>query len=491
MKIKLDKKLKASSKLLVIPVFTEDLKKAPAAFPKEVKDFLKLRNNAKDFTGKKLESLSTYSSGKNMPEQLFFVGCGGKKELNVETAKEVAGRIAKEAKQLKRTDVAILLHEELTPSLQDFLEAYISAQYSPALFKTDKKAPNYNTKTLSIVVSSITKDLKSGIVAAQLIADAANFVRTLVNSPANKITPKTMAAEAERIARKNRYKKVILGDRQLKKLGCGGILGVNSGSDQEAKLIVLEHNGGPRNQKPLVLVGKGVIFDTGGYNMKPTGSMETMQQDMAGGATVLGVFEVLKKLGIKKNVVGIVPVVQNMVNEHAYRPSDILEMFSGKTVEVTNTDAEGRLILADAIHYATKLKPEAIVTIATLTGAVGVALGNRYCGVMGNNDEFRSELVKAGAEVDELAWPLPIHDHYRKCMDSEVADIRNYDRGTGRMGGTVKAAAFLEKFVGENKWCHIDIGGTAFTTSPKQYQNKGATAHGFRLLVQLIKNLSV
>ena len=280
----------------------------------------------------------------------------------------------------------------------------------------------------------------------------------------------------------------MLGDKQLTKLGCGGILAVNKGSDHEAKLVVMEHNGGSRGEKPIVIVGKGVLFDTGGYNLKPTGHIETMQQDMAGAATVFGIFSLLKKLKINKNVIGITPFVQNMINASAYRPSDIIKMYNGKTVEVTNTDAEGRMILADSLHYANQLKPEMVFSIATLTGAVGVALGERYCGIMGNDEGFLDKVKKCGDEIDELAWPLPIHQDYRDTMESKVADITNYDRGTGRMGGASKAGAFLEKFVGDNQWCHIDIGGTAFTDNPKPYETKGATAHGLRLLIKFLES---
>jgi leucyl aminopeptidase len=488
MKIKISRKVKSSKGLLIVPVFSNELKRLPAEIPTAVKDFIKQRVKAKEFAANFLEGLFTYQKVKGLPEKLLVIGCGKSEGFNVERARNLGGKMSKAGKCKKETEIGILLTGKIADLAGDIIEGYVSSQYTNALFKTTKKT-DYSTKTFNLITSRRDKLLSQEVTNAQLIANSANFVKTLVNSPANMINPQRMTSEAKRIAKQNSYKQIILGDKQLKKLGCGGILGVNQGSDQEAKLIVLEYRGAKkRSERPIVLVGKGVIFDTGGYNMKRTGSMETMQQDMAGGASVLGVFETLKKLGVKKNVVGVVPVVQNMVNEKAYRPSDVLTMYSGKTVEVTNTDAEGRLILADAIHYATQLKPECIITIATLTGAVGVALGDRYCGIMGNDDPVRDQLKQAGEEVDELAWPLPIHQDYRDKMDSKVADITNYDRGTGSSGGTVKAAAFLEKFVGENKWCHIDIGGTAFTTNPKKYQCAGATAHGFRLMLQFLRN---
>jgi len=211
-----------------------------------------------------------------------------------------------------------------------------------------------------------------------------------------------------------------------------------------------------------------------------------MHQDMAGCATVLGIFSVLKKLGIKRNVIGIAPIAENLISDKAYRPSDIIKMYSGKTVEITNTDAEGRLVLADAITYATEFEPESIITIATLTGAVGVALGNRYAGLIGNDIPLRKALEKAGREVDDLGWPLPLPSDYKKKMDSKIADMRNADLGSSREAGSSKGAAFLERFVGKNKWCHIDIGGTAYTDDPKDYEGLGATGHSVRMLLNYL-----
>jgi leucyl aminopeptidase len=489
MKTKISKKLKSKKGLLVVPVFSGELKRLPAEIPNAIKEFVKERVKSKEFRAKKMEKVFTYTKNKGIPSKLILIGCGEVEKFDVEAARNLGGKIGKMAKCKKETEVSIILNGKVSAMVGDLVEGYISSQYSKALFKTDKKKTSLNTKTLNLITNRADKKLKEEVKEAELISGCANFVKTLVNSPANIVGPSRMVTEARRIAKQNGYKQIVLGDRQLKKLGCGGILAVNQGSDQEAKLIVLEYRGAKsRSEKPVVLVGKGVIFDTGGYNMKRTGSMETMQQDMAGGASVLGVFETLKKLKVQKNVIGIVPVVQNMVNHKAYRPSDIITMFSGNTVEVTNTDAEGRLILADALHYGSKLKPESMITIATLTGAVGVALGDRYCGIMGNDSSMLTSLKEAGEQVDELSWPLPIHQDYRNKMNSKVADFTNYDVGTGRSGGTVKAASFLEKFVGDNKWCHIDIGGTAFTTNPKEYQCSGATAHGFRLMLQFLRN---
>jgi leucyl aminopeptidase len=271
-------------------------------------------------------------------------------------------------------------------------------------------------------------------------------------------------------------------------MGWGGLLAVNRGSKKEAKCIILESDGAKnKREKPITIIGKGIVFDTGGYNLKPTNFIETMHQDKAGACTVLGLFAVLKKLGIKKNIIGIIPIAENLISAEAFRPADIVKMFSGLTVEITNTDAEGRLILADGITYATKLKPDSIITIATLTGAVAVALGDRYSGLLGNNLKLRKDLRKAGREVNDLAWPLPLHRDHKKKMDSRIADIRNADLGTAKFAGASKGAAFLERFVEKFPWCHIDIGGTAYTEDPKEYEQKGATAAGLRLLLRFLE----
>jgi len=202
----------------------------------------------------------------------------------------------------------------------------------------------------------------------------------------------------------------------------------------------------------------------------------------------LAIMSIVKKLKIKKNIIAVLPVVENLINEDAYRPSDIITMLSGNTVEITNTDAEGRLILADAIHYATELNPDTIITIATLTGAASIALGHRFCALLSNDEELLAKIQASGNAVDDLGWPLPIHEDYRKEMESKIADLRNHDTAGGGGAGTAKAAAFLEKFTKNNKWCHLDIGGTAFTARPKPYEVKGATSHGLRMLLRYLES---
>lgn len=487
MKIKISNKIKAGKGALIAPIFVEDLNKTPDLYPLAIRNFIKERVKNDKFDGKDQGHVS-FLSEKGLPSHLFLVGAAAKADFTATIARNLGGRVGKQVKCMKNTEVTVLLPRDLASFIGQFLEGYIMSQYDEALFKTDKKKENYNTELLHLVMPSVTKSAEQAVEKAELIAKAANYVRRLINSPANIVDSEYLTAEAKRIAKDNRHKKALLGLRDLKKMKAGGILAVNQGCKREPRMLVLEYNGGSRKEKPIVIIGKGVVFDTGGYNLKTAPGMEQMNQDMAGAATVLAIMDLVKKLKIKKNIIGIMPVVENLVNEDAYRPSDIITMLSGTTVEITNTDAEGRLILADAIHYATELKPEAIITIATLTGASFAALGHRYCALVSNNDQLRDQLQAISHEVDDLAWALPIHEDYRKEMESKIADLRNHDSNSGGGAGCTKAAAFLEKFVKNNKWCHIDIGGTAYTSRPKPYETKGATSHGLRMLIKFLES---
>lgn len=489
MQIKIHKKIKLDSGLLLAPIFKDQLKNIPGFFPKTVASFITERVKKAHFKGKKAEFVDTFISEKNLPDQILLAGLGDGKKYNSRFARELGGKIGKYALAHKIKELSVLLNEGMVDFSEEFLQGLMMVQYTFDHFKNQKKEPTVKLERLDLISETGSRPIENAASKAELVMRGINLTRDLVNYPSNVVNGERLAKEARLIAHENKYKIVILGNKELEKLGCGGILAVNKGSKNDAKLIVLEYDGGKRKEKPIVLIGKGVIFDTGGLNLKPTNSIEEMHQDMAGGATVLGIFKILKQLGIKKNVIGVIPVVENMVSETSYRPSDIVKMFSGKTVEITNTDAEGRMILADAITYGAKLNPEFMITVATLTGAVAIALGDRYCGLMGNDPKVRSALQKAGRAVDDLGWPLPIHRDFKKKMKSEIADLRNYDPGTGRYAGSEKGAAFLENFVEKNRWCHIDIGGTAFTDDPKEYETKGATAHSFRMLVRFLEGL--
>lgn len=459
-------------KTLIAPVFSEDLKKLPALYPSNISTLIK----AEKFTAESGEILASLNP------RIIILGLGKKAEFKGILARNLGGKLGKTLHKAQYREITLLLPEELGVYLQEFLEGLYISQYEIAIHKSKPK-PSAKLTKIEILPKKYSK---KAVEHAQLLAQTMDYVRDLVNGAPNFVHAERLVEEASKIAKECGLKKEILGKKELTKLQAGGILSVNQGCEREPKLITLSYQGGKKGEAPIILVGKGVIFDTGGYNLKLSGNIETMNQDMAGAATLLGIMRLAKKLQIKKNIIAVMPIVENLINENAYRPSDVITMLNGKTVEITNTDAEGRLILADALHYALKHKPKALISIATLTGAAFIALGHRYTALLGNNESLMDELKNAGRKTDDLCWPLPIHEDYLKEMDSEIADYRNFDRTSGGGAGTAKAAAFLQKFVEGHKWAHLDVGGTAVTTRPKEYEAKGATASGLRLLLEYL-----
>ncbi|MEK0382099.1 MAG: leucyl aminopeptidase, partial [Nitrosopumilus sp.] len=293
------------------------------------------------------------------------------------------------------------------------------------------------------------------------------------------------------VATKNRLKCKIISKDELRKKGFGGISAVGQGSKNEPKLIILEHNKGRRNDKPVVLVGKAVTFDTGGISLKPGDKMDEMKFDKCGGCTVLGIMKAVSELKLPINVVGIIPSAENMPGGESFRPGDIVRLYSGKTAEILNTDAEGRLILADALSYGIKqYSPKSIIDFATLTGACIVALGNNVAALVSNNQRLSEKIKKSSEKTSEEIWQLPINDDYMDMIKSNVADMRNI--GMGRAAGTITAAAFLANAVDETPWAHLDIAGTAWTqdaSKKKSYNPKGATGFGVRLILDYLSTL--
>ena len=323
------------------------------------------------------------------------------------------------------------------------------------------------------------KQAEEGLRVGAAIAGGVSLARSLGNLPPNICTPSYLADEARKLAKGSKLKVTVLEQAQMKKLGMGALLAVARGSRQPPKLIVMEYHGGPKGQKPRVFVGKGITFDTGGISIKPAAAMDEMKFDMCGAASVFGTLKAVMALGLKMNVVGVVPTCENMPGGDASRPGDIVTTMSGQTVEILNTDAEGRLILCDALTYAERFKPETIVDMATLTGACVIALGNVVSGLLGNNDRLVQSLKQAGEKADDRAWQLPLYDEYQEGLKSNFADFANI---AGREGGTITAACFLARFTKNMQWAHLDIAGTAW----KGGGEKGATGRPVPLLVQYL-----
>jgi leucyl aminopeptidase len=387
-----------------------------------------------------------------------------------------------------------MLSPELHQYAQDIVEAAALASYQPsAPYKTGKmrrKLKEQRVETLEIIgaIKKIQPALQKGLAVAR----AVNELRDWINAPPNFATAKFFDAKAAEIAKETGAKLTIFRKKELEKLGMGALLGVNRGSPDEARLTILDYAPKEADPKepPIVFVGKGILFDSGGYNLKPRGAIEDMQLDKAGAGAVLALIRLLPKLGIKRRVIGIAPFTENLIGKYALKPSEILKTYSGKTVEITNTDAEGRLVLSDALAYAADTyRPKFLVDIATLTGACMVALGDRYAGLFGNDKELTEKLRSAGEEVDELFWPMPLHKSHGEKMKGVYADLRNADLGSERHAGASKGAAFLQEFVGKTKWAHLDIAGPAFTTDPKKYEQKGATGFSVRALARFLEKL--
>lgn len=354
-------------------------------------------------------------------------------------------------------------------------------------YKTKREQDEIPTLEELMFVSSDVKATQAAFDRLAAITEGNHLTRLVVSEPPNVIYPESMAAYAKELTKLG-IKVDVLGEKEMGKLGFGALLGVGQGSARESQLVVMQWLGGEKGASPVAVVGKGVTFDTGGINIKPSNGMEDMKYDMAGSGVVLGLMKSLALRKAKVNVVGVMGLAENMPSGSAQRPSDVVTSLSGQTIEVLNTDAEGRLVLADALWYTQdKFKPQYMIDLATLTGAITVALGYEYAGLFSNNDKLSTMLADAGTQVGEPLWRLPMGKAYDKDINSDVADVKNI--GSGRGAGSITAAHFLERFVNKTPWAHLDIAGMAWEKSDKPLTGKGATGYGVRLLNEfLMKN---
>jgi leucyl aminopeptidase len=492
-----------STQVIVVPVFSDD--------QNSEEDFKKLDNLLGRALSRAMETQSYitkeghfepfFTNKRLKAEKVILAGMGKSSELDAEKVRIFGGKLTAYLKGRKTSDFAILAFNFLVKDTcaedvaQAFCEGVLLKDYSFDVYKSKKKDDKDDKDVKLEEVYLIPQHahdlskLNEGISRAENICEAVVLVRDLVNLPASVVNPEYMAKRAKEVAKSARLSCKVLDGKMLKKEKMGCLLGVAQGSSNEPRLIILEYRGAKKKMDPIVFVGKGVCFDSGGLNLKPTGYIETMKDDMAGAATVMGVALAAARLKIPVNIVSIMPCVENMPDGHAYRPSDILTSASGKTVEVKNTDAEGRLILADALWYAQKYKPGKIIDIATLTGACMVALGAKVTGVMTNDDEFAKKIMDAGKCVGELTWQLPIFKEHIEEIKGDIADINNVGHPKG-YGGAITAAAFLKEFVGETKWVHLDIAGPAWTDGEGPYMHKGGTGVMVRTLVQFLEKES-
>lgn len=444
-----------------------------------------------EFKGKKMEKLVLHTDDIKHP-RIMLVGLGKEKEYSVKKFRECVGAAFVHSQQKKWKHVSLVITSVIKKKETSELLASLlvrAAEISTYAYDEHKSDKESRTAVLEDVqfVGTLTpgekKAFEKGVASGTIIARGVNFARHLGNTPPSTMTPAYLANAAVEMAQDSKIKSRVLGKAEIKKLGMGCLLGVAQGSEHEPKFIIVEYWGAAKTQKPTVLVGKGITFDSGGLSLKPGNWMMEMKYDMLGGAAVLGAIKVAAELKLKKNIVGLVPAAENMPSGTAFRPDDILTAMNGKTVEIINTDAEGRLILADALCYAKQYEPAEVIDLATLTGACMGALGSERSGIFTSDDKFSENLIDAGAEVGELLWRLPLGEEYTEANKSEIADIKNLSGvGNPAFGGASTAAAFLEFFV-DYKWAHIDLASAIFMGKAKAWLHPGANGFGVETLV--------
>ncbi len=429
-----------------------------------------------------------YPSGTILPERLLLAGLGKRPDFTLNRLRQAAGKAAPALRAVGAGDITFAvegLNQDHEENGRAIAEGSLLGLYRFLKYKTgsDNGArQEVRAITLLAETASAAKSLLKGAKRGETIAAAGTMSRDMVNSPAADMTPAIIAAKAREIARQFGLKISVLERRQMERLGMGGLLAVASGSVQPPKFIILEYRRG--GKKPFIaLVGKTITFDSGGISIKPAEGMERMKDDMSGGAAVLGALRAAASLKLPLKIVGLLPATENMPGGRAYKPGDVLRTLSGQTIEIISTDAEGRIILSDALSYACRYKPAVIVDIATLTGACTIALGQEAIAMLGTDGKFKRMIQEAGARTGERVWELPLWEEYYEQIKSDIADMKNTG---GRAAGVITAAALLSKFVQKYPWVHLDIASTAWTDKERPYTPKGATGVGVRLLTEFL-----
>ncbi|MBM3109499.1 leucyl aminopeptidase [Pseudomonas sp. P66] len=441
-----------------------------------------------DLTGKLGQTLLLQSLPNLKAERVLLVGTGKDNELGDRSWRKVVSCVLNVLKGLNGSDAVLALDEVAVSGRDAFYsksrllaETLLDGEYVFDQFKSKKAEPRALKKITLLADKAGTADVQRAIKHASAIASGMSLARDLGNLPPNVCHPSFLAEQAKGLGKAYKGLKVeVLDEKKIKELGMGAFYAVGQGSDQPPRLIVLNYQGGKKSEKPYVLVGKGITFDTGGISLKPGAGMDEMKYDMGGAASVFGTVRAVLELQLPINLVCLLACAENMPSGGATRPGDIVTTMSGQTVEILNTDAEGRLVLCDALTYAERFKPQAVIDIATLTGACIVALGSHTSGLMGNNDDLVNQLLDAGKRADDRAWQLPLFDEYQEQLDSPFADIANIG---GPKAGSITAGCFLSRFAKAYNWAHLDIAGTAWISGGK---DKGATGRPVPLLTQYL-----
>ncbi len=469
------------------------LKKIDATFAKAAE----LAISKKRFEGKSGESFSSYQAGYRQAPEVLLLGLGDKKELKTASLRKAVGTLIGLANGRKAVKVRVLLDSFQTEALSAeeavkiFTEISFLAAYRFTPYKTQKKDdPPKAPESVELVSEKkeLVSALRPAMVRSEKIAKAVLFARDLNNEPGNVMNPPRLASEAKKLAAEKKLECKVLGLAELKKMGMNGILSVNQGSVTPPALIIMEYGKEHKDRGTVCLVGKGVTFDTGGISIKPSKGMEEMKYDKSGAIAVIATMGLVADLKLPLHIVGLAPCVENNVAADPQRPGDIIRMYNGKTVEVMNTDAEGRLILADVLSYCAEFKPMAIIDAATLTGMCHHTFGDKTCGILGTDQKLIDAIQKAGEKVGERCWQLPLWEEYGECIKSHHSDLRNTGDG---YAGTITATMFLKEFVPEKTpWVHLDIAGTACCTANRFDCPKGANGFGVRLFTEVLSSWS-
>ena len=459
-----------SADVMLLPCFQEKGKAVLAAGDAKMKSAAKPA--LADFKAGVGECALVYGSHKE--KRLMLVGLGPEKGCRAKQVRRAFGEAGRKilSLKLKSANIFVVFEEEAA------VEGLALSSYAFDALKSKKT---------SVVLSSIGvigAENEKGIRDRVRLAQAVHFSRDLVNGNADDVTPQYLASVAKELGKHSKVTTEVFDKKRIEKEKMGLLLAVNQGSHREPHLLIVSYKGAEKSKDHTIVVGKGVTYDTGGLNLKPTGSMEEMKVDMGGAAAALGVIKAATLLNLKVNVTAVVPTTENAIGPHSYKPGDVYTAYSGKTVEIFNTDAEGRLILADALAYACKnLKPTRIIDFATLTGAIVICLGQERSGLFSNNDALSKNLEDAGEKTGDKVWRLPTDSEYLELLKSDVADIKNCAK---REAGSITAAKFLEEFVGKTPWAHVDIAGTCYLNGPRRYHSTKASGAGVRLLTQCL-----
>ncbi|MHB9033808.1 MAG: leucyl aminopeptidase [Anaerolineae bacterium] len=444
-----------------------------------------------DFKAKANQTALVYPLGDSGIKRLLLVGLGAKEKCTLEIVRRAYGSAARAVSELGLAALALpvwsLNQVNLADMAQVLIEGLILGSYTFTEHKSTDSGQVLNQITLATEPAKLA-DVRQGANVGQVIAESVCLARDLTNEPGNYLTPTMLAETAEKVAAEVGLGCEVLEEAQLAELGMGALLGVAQGSEEPAKFVILEHNAGQPGLPTYVVVGKGINFDTGGIQVKSADGMGAMKGDMTGAGDTLAILRNAVLLKLPLHIVGLMPCTENMPDGHAYKPGDVLKSMSGQTIEVISTDAEGRLILADALTYAKRYQPKAVVDLATLTGACVIALGNSIAGLLSNNTELTAALEKAAQETGEKVWELPLEPEYEEQLDSDVADMMNVG---GRPAGTITAGLFLGRFAKDYPWAHLDIAGKELAGKTSGYTIRGGTGYGVRLVTAWLRSLAL